>query len=145
MADRIEIELDDRQVRERLDQLLATLSNPAPVMRAIAAELLAQTELAFADEGPGWPQLKPATVKARKGRAHPILVLSNALARSITSASGQNFAQVGANVPYAARHQLGSRDGRTPARPFLPVQANRRLTPNAADAVMDILRRALQG
>ena len=114
-------------------------------MRAMASELLAQTELAFADEGPGWPQLKPATVNARKGRAHPILVLSNALARSITSASGRDFAQVGANVPYAAVHQLGSRDGHTPARPFLPITAQRQLKPSAADAIMDILRRALQG
>lgn len=144
MADGITIELDDRQVRQRLDQLLATVSNPAPIMRAVATELLAQTELAFYDEGPGWPQLKPATVKARKGRAHPILILSNALARSITSTSGRDFAQVGTNVPYAAVHQFGHTEKRIPARPFLPITAQRQLKPNAADAIMDVLRRAVQ-
>src|SRR5690606_10681095 len=110
MANRIEIQLDDSQVRQRLDQLMGALADSRPLMAGIAAELAAQTELAFQDQGPGWAKLKPATIRAReKAGKWPgqILQVSNALARSITTRSGPDFAQIGSNVPYAAIHQFG--------------------------------------
>lgn len=202
MANRIEIQLDDSQVRQRLDQLMGALADSRPLMAGIAAELAAQTELAFQDQGPGWAKLKPATIRAReKAGKWPgqILQVSNALARSITTRSGPDFAQIGSNVPYAAIHQFGGtierapyggklrlrtdrkgnliRRGKNgklatfakekgakahknyverqyevqayqihiPARPFLPVTRDGRLTPNALEAVMEVLQRALSG
>jgi phage virion morphogenesis protein len=106
MTNTIEIKLDDAALRARLNGLMSALANTQPMMASIASELAAQTELAFTDEGPGWPQLKPNTVK-RRGSAHPILQVSNALARSVTAQSGADYAQVGSNLSYAAIHQFG--------------------------------------
>lgn len=205
MANRIEIQLDDSQLRQRLDQLMGALVDSRPLMADIAAELTAQTELAFHDQGPGWEKLKPATIRARQQAGKwpgPILQVSNALARSITTRSGAGFAQIGSNVPYAAIHQFGgtidrapyggklrlrtdrkgnllrrgkngklatfareegSKRGKAhknyverqyqvqayqihiPARPFLPVTRDGRLTPSALEAVMAVLNRALAG
>ncbi len=106
MTNTIEIKLDDAALRARLNGLMSALANTQPMMASIASELAAQTEMAFTDEGPGWPQLKPSTVK-RRGSAHPILQVSNALARSVTMQSGADYAQVGSNLSYAAIHQFG--------------------------------------
>jgi len=108
--DRIELQLDDAQVRRRLGEVLDVVSNPTQLMAAIKVELLSQTEQAFQDEGPGWAQLSKATLRsrARKGRgAHPILQVTNALARSITGESGADYALVGSNLVYAPIQQLG--------------------------------------
>lgn len=202
MANRIEIQLDDSQVRQRLEQLMGALADSRPLMAGIAAELAAQTELTFHDQGPGWEKLKPATIRARQQAGKwpgPILQVSNALARSITARSGADFAQLGSNMPYAAIHQFGGTIDRAPyggklrlrtdrkgnllrrgkngklvsfarekgakphknyverqyevqayqihipARPFLPVSRDGRLTPNALEAVMGVLNRALSG
>ncbi|CDM42393.1 phage virion morphogenesis protein [Ectopseudomonas oleovorans] len=129
MANRIEVQVIDAPVRQRVDQVLSVLTDSGVLMRGIAAELTAQTELAFQDEGPGWPQLKPATVKARArtGRgAHPILQVSNALARSITSQAGADFAQVGSNMPYAAIHQFGGTIERAPYSGKLRLRTDRK-------------------
>ncbi|MFT0211820.1 phage virion morphogenesis protein [Pseudomonas sp. F1_0610] len=109
MTNSIHISLDNTALTQRISQIMRVLDNSQPMMAAIANELAAQTELAFIDEGPGWQQLRPSTVKRRKGGAHPILQVSNALARSITTQSGQDFAIIGTNVPYAAIHQFGGR------------------------------------
>lgn len=68
MTTRIDVELDDQEVRQRLAVLMRSVTDTLPVMRGIAAELLAETEFAFMDEGPGWPQLSPATVAAREAK-----------------------------------------------------------------------------
>lgn len=106
MTNTIEITLDDAALKARLNGLMQTLTHTQPMMAALAAELAAQTELSFKDEGPGWPQLKPSTVK-RRGGAHPILQVTNALARSVTTRSGADYAQVGSNLAYASIHQFG--------------------------------------
>ncbi|WP_249125574.1 hypothetical protein [Pseudomonas aeruginosa] len=43
MANRIELELVDREVQERLAALYAAVTDTLPLMRGIAAELLAET------------------------------------------------------------------------------------------------------
>ncbi|MFV9611940.1 phage virion morphogenesis protein [Pseudomonas aeruginosa] len=102
MANRIELELVDREVQERLAALYAAVTDTLPLMRGIAAELLAETEFAFMDEGPGWPRLDPhftVAARAAKGRgAHPILQVTNALARSITTRADRDQAQIGSNL-----------------------------------------------
>ncbi|UIO45592.1 hypothetical protein [Pseudomonas aeruginosa] len=55
MANRIELELVDREVQERLAALYAAVTDTLPLMRGIAAELLAETEFAFMDEGRDGP------------------------------------------------------------------------------------------
>ncbi|RUI34553.1 phage virion morphogenesis protein [Pseudomonas aeruginosa] len=152
MTNRIDIQLHDQALRQRLADLLRAVTDTLPVMRSIAAELLAETEFAFMDEGPGWPQLSPATVAAReaKGRGpHPILQVTNALARSITTRADRTQAQIGSNLVYAAIQQLGGQAGRRtgrvriPARPYLPITPGGQLKPAARQAIVDVLLTAL--
>lgn len=147
MANRFDIQLDDQELRERLEALIGAVTDTLPMMRGIAAELAAETEFAFMDEGPGWPQLAPATVAAReaKGRsAHPILQVTNALARSITTQADRDQAQIGSNLIYAPIQQLGGEAGRDhqveiPAREYLPITRDGQLKPGARQAVLDIV------
>ncbi|KAF1024265.1 MAG: hypothetical protein GAK37_03163 [Pseudomonas sp.] len=153
MSNRLEMTVQDQAVQQRLTELLHVVSDSLPVMRGIAAELLAQTEFAFQDEGPGWPQLAPSTIAARKAKgrgAHPILQVTNALARSITTSAERGFAQIGSNLIYAPIQQLGGQAGRghgvtIPARAFLPITAQGQLTPSASRAILGILTAALAG
>ncbi|WIK47287.1 hypothetical protein OI911_34470 [Pseudomonas aeruginosa] len=51
MTTRIDVELDDQEVRQRLAVLMRSVTDTLPVMRGIAAELLAETEFAFWTRG----------------------------------------------------------------------------------------------
>ena len=151
MANRFDIQLDDQELRERLEALIGAVTDTLPMMRGIAAELAAETEFAFMDEGPGWPQLSPVTVAAREamGRgAHPILQLTNALARSVTTQADRDQAQIGSNLIYAAIQQLGGKAGRghkvtIPGREFIPITSDGQLKPNARQSILDIVMASL--
>ncbi|MBH9392643.1 phage virion morphogenesis protein [Pseudomonas aeruginosa] len=151
MTTRIDVELDDQEVRQRLAVLMRSVTDTLPVMRGIAAELLAETEFAFMDEGPGWPQLSPATVAAReaKGRGpHPILQVTTALARSVTTWADRNEAGIGSNLVYAAIHQFGGNAGRghqveIPARRYLPFDENGQLAAGVRQSILDLVITAL--
>ena len=104
----LKLEVQDQALRQRVDALLKTLTDPAPLMAGISQEMLTQTEARIQQEGPGWPQLKPATVK-RRGSAHPILQVTGALARSFTPDSGKDYAMVSSNDPRAPVHFFGAK------------------------------------
>lgn len=153
----ITITIDDRQVQASLAQLIRHVSDLTPIMEDIGRGLGNLTHDAFLNEGPGWPQLSPVTVKKR-GSAHPILQQSaGGLASGIIHGGDRNSAWVGAGraFKYAAVHQFGNPQNRMyntprgnpapiPARPFLPMTASGDLTPAAHDEVMDIITRALR-
>lgn len=157
MAAPFSITVDDAQVQAAITRLIRHVSDLTPIMEDIGAGLGNLTEDAFQAEGPGWPQLRPATVKKR-GSAHPILQVDGQLAASITHGGDRNSAWVGASKVYAAVHQFGQPKGASgttrrgapipwgdiPPRPFLPMTASGELTPAAHDEVMDILTRALR-
>ena len=148
------ITIDDAQVQAALTKLSRHVTNLTPIMEDIGAKLGDLTEDAFQAEGPGWPALKPATVK-RRGSVHPILQVSaGGLAASITHGGDATSAWVGASKVYAAVHQFGNpankmynRPGGNPApippRPYLPYRDGA-LTPAAQAEVMDILTDALR-
>ncbi|MBP8283286.1 MAG: phage virion morphogenesis protein [Chromatiaceae bacterium] len=101
------ITVDDAQVQAALSRLIRHVSDLTPIMEDIGRGLGNLTHDAFLNEGPGWPQLQPATVKQR-GSAHPILRQSaGGLAASITHGGDRNSAWVGASKIYAAIHQFG--------------------------------------
>ena len=148
------ITLDDKQVQAGLAKLARHISDLTPVMEDIGAALGNLTEYAFQAEGPGWPALRPVTVK-RRGSAHPILQQSaGGLAAGITHGGDATSAWVGASKIYAAVHQFGNPNNRMynrpggnpapiPPRPYLPF-IDGALTPAAHEEVMDILTRALR-
>lgn len=106
----IEIQINAKPLRARLERLVQVLADPTPINAGIAVELLSQTEQRFEDEGPGWAKLRPRTIKAREKKGKwpgKILQVSNALARSYVSDYGRDYSQVGSNLIYAAIHHHG--------------------------------------
>lgn len=148
-----EIKVDDKAVRAALARLELATGNLAPVMRAIAAELLSQTEANFDREGrPKWPSLSASTLKkaAKTGRspAKMLQVSGGGLAASVTPGHDASHARIGVNKTYAAIHQFGGQAGRgrkvtIPARPYLPMTAAGELQPEAVDPVLDLVRKYL--
>ncbi len=147
------ITIDDAQVQAALTKLSRHVANLTPTMEGIGRALGSFTEEAFQAEGPGWPALKPATVK-RRGSAHPILQQDGGLAASLTHGGDAASAWVGVGKIYAAAQQFGNpankmynRPGGHPApippRPYLPYRDGA-LTPAAQTEVMAILTAALR-
>lgn len=153
-----EISLDASSLEHGLGQLLKNATHPRPMMKAIAAELLSITEDNFESESWGG---KKWLANARGGK---ILQKSGQLAASIHTASGNNFARIGTNKPYAAIHHLGGTikaknkpylvfkvgDGfrrvkqvKIPARPYLPMSKGGTLQAGAESRLLDVALDAL--
>lgn len=91
-----------------LASITSRMSHPAPVMKVIAGLLEDRTAENFATQsGPlgKWPAIKPPKNKARTNPQ--ILQDTGRLRSSITSQHGDNTAEIGTNVVYAAIHQFG--------------------------------------
>ncbi len=136
-----EIKIEDQVVMSALGRLAQAGRDMSPVMRTIATEMFTQTEANFAAEGrPKWLGLKNPSERRKGGQ---ILQDTGQLAASISSSSDATSATVGSNKVYAAIHQLGGKAGRghkatIPARPFLPVDAQGNLQPEAEDSILGI-------
>ena len=153
-----EISLDASELERGLGQLLKNARHPRPMMRAIAAELLSITEDNFARQRWGSRKWDPTK------RGGKILQKSGQLAASIHTASGNNFARIGTNKPYAAIHQFGGTvkaknkpylvfkvgDGfrrvkqvKIPARPYLSISKGGTLQASAESRLLDVALDAL--
>jgi phage virion morphogenesis protein len=111
----IEVEVNTEALEAQLGRAIALGANMTPITRALAGVLEDIPERAFANQadpttGQAWAPLSPATVK-RRGSATPILQVSGALAASIQSEYGPDFAQAGTATVYAPPHQFGARKG----------------------------------
>ena len=82
------------------------------IYREIGQSLLVNIRQGFEAErspdGEAWEPLKPATVRQRKGDAHPILQRKGRLKKTITWKVGPDSVIVGTNLVYAAVHQFGA-------------------------------------
>lgn len=101
-----QITVDDTLVQAALDRLIAVGSHPREVMQEIATYGENSTRDRFKTgtdpDGNAW---KPShRVMERGGKT---LIESNRLLSSITSQSGDDFAEWGSNAIYAAIHQVG--------------------------------------
>lgn len=141
-----EIKVEAKNVMSALDRLVHTGQDMSPVMRVIAQELARQTEKNFAAEGrPKWLGIKP-----RKGReGGHILQDTGQLAASITTGHDAGSATIGTNKVYAAIHQFGGKTGRghkvtMPARPFLPIDAQGQLQPEAEENILGLVNSYLR-
>ena len=142
------IELKHQRLQQTLNQIEDAIGDLTPLMRSIAAELASQTEENFEHEGrPEWPELSDVTTEKRAKHGHwpgQILQVSAAgLAASITTHATDSLAMVGSNKPYAAMMQFGGEQadfpqlwGDIPARPYLPMDSERQLQPQAEDAIL---------
>ena len=144
------IELEHHHLQQTLNKVEWAIGDLAPLMRSIAAELANQTEENFENEGrPQWPELSDTTTERRSKMGNwpgQILQVSAAgLAASITSHSTDSSALVGSNKPYAAMMQFGGDQadfpnlwGDIPGRPYLPMDPEGNLLPEAEKAIIDL-------
>lgn len=118
----IDIQVEDRAVLAALAELRARATNLRPAMVAIAEDMKAASDRAFATNsnpatGAHWADYRPSTLRARakRGRSpNNMLRLSGWLASSIHTVAGDDYAVVGTNVRYAAIHQFGGSIERAP-------------------------------
>lgn len=100
-----EVHAEIGEMQSRLTGGLAALHE------TLGLKLLSMVRMNFeretAPDGTPWTALRPATVRRRRGQAHPILRVEGNLYRSITVQADAVKAEVGSNWPYARIHQLG--------------------------------------
>ena len=149
---KIDVEVDDKRVRDALNRLIRAAGDLSPAMIEIAGHLEDSVHESLerqADPATGapWQPLEEDTVaeRRRKGFGDRILERSGALFDSIHSEHDAQAAVAGTNLIYAATHQFGSGDdGRNiPARPYLGLWDEHR--DEVLDALTDHLARASQG
>ncbi|WP_119352930.1 phage virion morphogenesis protein [Azohydromonas sediminis] len=150
----IDIEIDDRQVRQALQRIQRRISDISPVMRDIGELLAERAKQRFATstgpDGQQWAPNAPATIAAwlaayggnfkkrggltKQGAARaaskkPLVGESRALSTTIYYQAGGDSVTIGSPMVYAAIHQFGGQAGRgrrvtIPPRPFLPITAS---------------------
>ncbi|TWC74410.1 phage virion morphogenesis protein [Pseudomonas sp. SJZ103] len=152
----ITVELDHERLQAALRRVEWAVGDVAPLMRGIAAELVSQTEENFAEEGrPDWKDLSDTTTERRAKSGNwpgQILQISSAgLAASVTSHADDSSALVGSNKTYAAMmHFGGSKSafphlwGDIPGRPFLPMDTEGRLQPEAEQMILELALNYIQ-
>ncbi|RMT61668.1 hypothetical protein ALP29_00228 [Pseudomonas syringae pv. avii] len=146
----ITVELDHQRLQAALRKVEWAVGDLAPLMRGIAAEMASQTEENFEEEGrPSWTGLSDVTTERRAKNGNwpgqMLQVSAAGLATSITSRSDDSSALVGSNKPYAAMMHFGGDQsefphlwGDIPARPYLPMDAEGILQPEAEDAILEL-------
>jgi phage virion morphogenesis protein len=106
----ISVEVDG-DVPQRLQALADRLADARPMFQEIAGILEHETEKNFEAQGrPHWVPLAESTKRARRRRGDTVMRIlqdHGILAGSISSDYGQDYAQIGSNVAYAAIHQFG--------------------------------------
>lgn len=145
------IELDHQHLQQTLSKVEHSIGDLTPLMLSLAAELASQTEENFEHEGrPQWPELSDVTIGRRAETGHwpgkMLQVSAAGLAASITTQVTDSSALVGSNKPYAAMMQFGGDQadfpqlwGDVPGRPYLPMDAEGNLQPEAEKASLDLV------
>jgi len=127
---KIDIDIDDRPVRQALRRLETAGTDLSPALKDIGEALLLSTEERFDNQvdpdGRPWKPLRP---RYRKRKKHPkILTETTNLRGRIVWQLVPGGVEIGTDVVYAAIHQLGGQAGRKlaaeiPARPYLGFSA----------------------
>lgn len=134
-------------ITQQLNGLLRAGEDFTPLMANIAAALADSVESAFAmqrdpNTGQPWQPLSEAYQqrRAKQGRDGKILQLSGALAASVQSNAGKDFAEVGSNKVYAAIHQQGGTTAMRPALAAIPARSFLGIDEVAKEEILDLLR-----
>ncbi len=110
MADVVRINVEQGDAAAFLAAMAARGRDLQPAMQSVAGILAAAAENAFQMEGPGWPELAPATIRQRRSRGYwpgKILQRRGRLAQSVQQGHSETAAWAGTNMKYARIHQLG--------------------------------------
>ena len=120
------------------------------ILREIGMSLLVSIRQGFEAEcspdGEAWEPLKPATVRQRKGNAHPILQRHGRLKKSITLSRGKHKGQVRLAKANDKRAKFGMASAaynmHIPARPYL-FQRDGDIPDDWKRAIVGIVKRHL--
>jgi phage virion morphogenesis protein len=139
---RIEIVVDDAEVKASLKRLAEKTSDFGPAMKDIGEYLVRSTDERFDAQhdpsGAPWAPLAPSTLARKKGSK--ILIETSRLRDSIHYQAGEDEVQVGTDVVYGAIHQFGGKAAaEIPARPFLGISDADRLE------ILDIIEDHITG
>lgn len=135
------------EIQALFSKLEDKLDDTIPIMAEIANVLYNQSMKSFEDQespsGLPWQRLADSTVESKK---HPekMLYEEGSLKLSMSLYADRTTAEIGSNSDYAAIHQFGGKTGRNhastiPARPYMPLQENGDLYPEAWEGIFDIL------
>lgn len=121
-----------------------------PLMRGVGAIVENSTRDRFrtktAPDGSTWADLKPSTLKTKKGRGSKMVEYGD-LMRSITHYANSTSAVVGTDRPYAKYHQTGTKnsDGseRMEARPIFGISDQDRT--DVLDLMNDFIAGVING
>jgi phage virion morphogenesis protein len=148
----IDIDIDDREIRAALQNLLAVTGNLDDVLTDIGEELVERTKQRFGTltgpDGERWADNSPVTIE-RKGRNQPLTGEGTLGEQIHARLLGNDTLAVGSNMEYAAMQQFGGTKaefphlwGDIPARPFLGVSENDRA--EILDIIQAHLRDAME-
>ncbi len=168
------IQIDDAAVTAALGRLQAAGENLTPLLQAIGDNIMVRTKQRFgAGQGPDgapWRANARSTIEAfirakggfgkrginQKGQSwaigkKPLQGYSGDLARQFHVAVEGNTVTVSSSMIYAAMQQFGGKKsqfpklwGEVPARPFLPVTAEKELYPQERASILETLNAYLE-
>lgn len=134
----VSLQIDQQGVADMnaaINRLASRVSNMTPAFKAIGQHLLRTIDQRFDAEvspaGDKWADISEYTKRKKLGTfgQDKILTETGRLRRSITYLADRERLQVGTNVSYGKKHQLGAWGGSInrisslPARPFLGLSA----------------------
>lgn len=135
------ISIDDIAAKAQLQGYQSKLNNLQPAFASIGEYMLRRVDDNFKNErspdGTLFAPLTAAYLKRKKNRK--ILTESGRLRGSINYRAEARRVVVGTNVVYARVHQLGYKERKIPARPFLGVTAKDEAA--AGDIILDYLEK----
>lgn len=136
----LSVSLTDANVKRALQALAVRTVNLEPAFKEFGSYEVTSTQHRIEEEhdpdGKRWPELRPSTQLARRGRSRSIrggehmLRVSNLLFQSLTYLASQFELAVGSNRIYAALQQLGGTPdmppgpAHVPARPYLGLSSD---------------------
>lgn len=150
MSVTVRVEIDNRELRQRMGQLQRQLQNVRQAEIAIANEVKQVIWQAFQNEtsptGRPWAPLSSTTIR-RHGRSGKKLQRTGRLKNSIRVKVEGNTLSVEARNPYAGTHQWGAPFNKAwgrgrapiPARPFFPITTLNDVTPEMAARIDALL------
>jgi len=145
------IEVKDQPVLEALVELARRSDNLAPAMREISETMLDSVEESFDQEtdpatGMPWQTLSPVTqaLRTEKGSwpGKMLQISQGGLAASVQADSGDDYAEVGSNKPYARIQHLGGKAGRN-RKVEIPARSYLGLWPEHQEEIVDVIQRHL--
>ena len=143
---KISIELTNQDIVLQLQGIAAQFDDLSAPMAEIAELFQSETEDALADErspvdNSPWPALSENYLKANPKRRGGQMLQASAggLAASIEADSGDFWAMIGSNKPYAAIHNFGGLPEFAPGPAAIPQREYLGISKNDESEVLDIL------